>query len=156
MDSLANPRQYGLLVADDEPAVCGILNAWMSYEGFTVWLAANGEEALDLYWRRRESIDVILLDVRMPGLDGPQTLAAIQDVNPEIRCCFMSGDFGTQTEVSLLSMGAAAVIMKPFRLPHVAEVLGQLAAKAPASLPNRKWHFASKERYHEHDQPLPR
>jgi CheY-like chemotaxis protein len=47
-----------------------------------VWLAAGGQEALDLYQRHREAIDVVLLDVRMPGLDGPQTLAALRALNP--------------------------------------------------------------------------
>jgi CheY-like chemotaxis protein len=42
-------------------------------DGFDVWLAANGWEAIHLYRKHRDSIDVVLLDVRMPGLDEPHT-----------------------------------------------------------------------------------
>jgi CheY-like chemotaxis protein len=125
-----NPRKRGLLVVDDEEGVRGVLSAWMRSHGFAVWLAASGQEALELYRRHRETIDVVLLDVRMPGLDGPQTLAGLQEVSPQIRCCFMSGDPGGYTEKGLRDLGAAAVLPKPFRLPEVAQVLLALARKA--------------------------
>src|SRR5205814_4909737 len=114
--SRATPRAYGILVVDDEAAMRGVLNIAMRQQGFVVWLAANGREALDLYRRHRAAIDVILLDVRMPGLDGPQTLAALQEINPHVRCCFMSGDLGSYTEGVLRDFKAAAGLPKPLRL----------------------------------------
>jgi CheY-like chemotaxis protein len=124
----ATPRTYGVLVVDDEGGLRGVLDVGMRQEGFAVWLAANGREALDLYRRHRETIDVVLLDVLMPGLDGPQTLAALQALNPQIRSCFMSGDLGSYTEERLRGLGAAAILQKPFRLAEVAQVLRQLAS----------------------------
>jgi CheY-like chemotaxis protein len=124
----AAPRTPGVLVVDDEGCVRGVLGIGMRRAGFAVWLAADGREALDLYRRHRESIDVVLLDVLMPGLDGPQTLAALRELNPQIRCCFMSGDLGGYTEERLRRLGAAAILQKPFRLDEVADVLGQLAS----------------------------
>jgi len=124
----ATPRAYGVLVVDDEGALRGLLNVGMRQEGFAVWLAANSREALDLYRRHRETIDLVLLDVLMPGLDGPQTLAALQELNPQIRCCFMSGNLGGYTEERLRGLGAAAVLQKPFRLAEAAQLLRQLAS----------------------------
>ena len=124
----ATPRAHGVLVVDDEGALRRLLDVGMRQEGFAVWLAATGREALDLYRRHRETIDVVLLDVLMPGLDGPQTLAALQELNPEIRCCFMSGDLGSYTEERLRGLGAAAVLQKPFRLAEAAQALRQLAS----------------------------
>jgi CheY-like chemotaxis protein len=100
----------------------------MRQQGFAVWLAAGGGEALDLYRRHRRAIDVVLMDVRMPGLDGPQTLAAIQELNPQVRCCFMSGGLGSYTERGLRDLGAAALIGKPFRLAEVVRALWELAS----------------------------
>ena len=133
------PRQglgqgtYGILVVDDEEDLRALLSIGLRQQGFAVWLAADGHEALELYRRHREFIDVALLDVRMPGQDGPQTLAALYKVNPQIRCCFMSGDFGSHTEEKLRSLGAAAVLPKPFRLAEVAHQLWELANSAKLS-----------------------
>jgi CheY-like chemotaxis protein len=126
----AAPRTYGILVADDEPSVRGVLSVTLRQQGFAVWLAADGWEALDLYWQHAPAIDVVMLDVLMPGLDGPQTLAALQELNPQVRCCFMSGHLGDYTEGRLRELGAAIVLPKPFRLDEVTQVLGELAGTA--------------------------
>ncbi len=124
---LVTPRPHGILVADDEEEVRDVLHDKLRHEGFSVWLAADGQEALDLYRTHCETIDVALLDVCMPGLDGPQTLAALQELTPQIRCCFMSGYLGSYTEERLRDLGAATVFAKPFRVDEVAHVLGELA-----------------------------
>ncbi len=120
-------RQYGVLVADDEADVRDVLHNKLRQEGFSVWLAADGQEALDLYRDHHETIDVVLLDVRMPGLDGLQTLVALQKITPQVRCCFMTGYLGSHTPEKLCDLGAATVFAKPFRLAQVAHVLGELA-----------------------------
>ena len=111
-----------------------MLHDKLRQEGFSVWLAADGQEALDLYRTHRETIDVALLDVCMPGLDGPRTLVALQQLTPQIRCCFMSGYLGNHIEKDLCGAGAARVFAKPFRLDEVANVLGQLARCGNVSL----------------------
>lgn len=113
-----------------------VLHDKLRQEGFSVWLAADGQEALDLYRNHCDTIDVVLLDVRMPGLDGPQTLAALQEITPQVRCCFMSGYLGSYTEESLRDLGAAEFFAKPFRLAEVAHVLGELAG-------SRLWSVAA-------------
>jgi len=132
--SFASPRTYGILVVDDEWTVRAVLSVVLREKGFALWLAANGQEAVDLYRRCHETIDVVLLDVLMPGRDGPQTLAALQEINPRVRCCFMSGDLGRYTERELRDLGAAAVIQKPFRVAEVAQMLWELASEADLSL----------------------
>jgi DNA-binding NtrC family response regulator len=119
------PRAHGILIVDDEAAVRGLLNIGMRQEGFAVWVAADGQEALDVYRRHQEAIDVVLLDVRMPGLDGPHTLVALQALNPQIRCCFMSGELGSYTAERLHELGALAFFQKPFHLAETARVLGE-------------------------------
>jgi CheY-like chemotaxis protein len=137
----ATSRKYGILVADDDENVRRVLDMGMRLHGFDVWLASDGLEALDLYQRHGEAIDLVLLDVRMPGRDGPQTLAALQELNPRVCCCFMSGDLGCYhdeagrcyTEEALRNLGAAAVLAKPFRLNEVAQAVWVLATKTDRS-----------------------
>ncbi len=124
------PGKYGVLVVDDEEPVRALLNVWLRQRGFSVFTAGDGREALDVYRRRREAIDMVLLDVRMPGPDGPATLASLQVLEPGVRFCFMSGEFGKHTEDDLRKLGAAAVFPKPFSLVEVARVLEELASNA--------------------------
>jgi len=141
---LVRSRPYGVLVVDDEAEVRDVLRDKLRQEGFSVWLAADGREALDLYRNHCETIDVALLDVCMPGLDGPQTLAALQQLTPQIRCCFMSGYFGSHSERKLRDLGAATVFAKPFRLDEVAHALGELARNGNFG----PWHSGGSETTH--------
>jgi CheY-like chemotaxis protein len=121
----------GVLVVDDEPLLLGVLQRMLQDRGFTVWLASNGYQALEVYQSHLEDITVVLLDVRMPGLDGPQTLTALRRLNGSVRCCFMTGNMGLYLPDELLALGAAAVFAKPFDLPQLAEALWQLAVPGP-------------------------
>jgi CheY-like chemotaxis protein len=113
----------GVLVVDDQAGIRELLALSLRRDRFAVWVAAGGREALDVYREHRDAIDVVLLDVNMPAFDGPQTLRALQQLDPHVRCCFMSGDLGGYTEGGLLGLGAAAVLRKPFRLADVARTL---------------------------------
>jgi CheY-like chemotaxis protein len=123
------PPKYGVLVVDDEAYVRGVLDVGLRREGVAVWLAADGRAGLDLYRQHSQEIDVVLLDVQMPGLDGPQTIAALRELDPGLPCCFMSGNLGKYTELYLLDLGEAAVLPKPFRLDEVAQLLEETARK---------------------------
>src|SRR5947209_6919317 len=96
----------GILVVDDEPALRSLLKTVLQRKGFAVWLADGGCAALDIYRERQAAISVVLMDVRMPDLDGPHTLAALQRINPAVACCFMTGYAGEYTPEGLLALGA--------------------------------------------------
>ena len=102
----------------------------MERQGFAVWLADGGRSALEVYARHQAFVSVVLLDVRMPDMDGPQTLAGLQRINPAVLCCFMSGDFGMYTPESLLGLGAVRLFDKPFRVEDLAASLWQTAQLA--------------------------
>jgi CheY-like chemotaxis protein len=117
-----------ILVADDELVVRSLLGVALRQHGFAVLLAGGGREALDLFRRHGGGIAVVLLDVRMPGMDGPQALAALRELDPSIPVVFMSGDTGSYDVEDLEAMGAAAVIAKPFgSLEGLARTLRQAA-----------------------------
>jgi anti-sigma B factor antagonist len=121
----------GFLVVDDETAVLCVLAARLRIEGFKVWLAGHGHQAIELYQRHLEEIAVVLLDVLMPGIDGPHTLTALQKICPTVQCCFMTGNPTPYTEEALLQMGGVRVFRKPFAFTEVIDTLNQLASRSP-------------------------
>jgi DNA-binding response OmpR family regulator len=123
----------GVLVVDDEHFVRTMLQLGLQQHGFEVHVAANGREAIALYRERREQIALVLLDIQMPDLDGPQTLHALHALNPGVLACFMSGDMGCYDPHELLKCGAARVITKPFYLAQLAKVLRLLLRGEPAN-----------------------
>jgi CheY-like chemotaxis protein len=118
-----------VLVVDDDDAVRTLLRAALPLFGLAGLFAASGEEAVEVYRRLGSSVDLVLSDVRMsPGLDGPQTVAALQMLNQSLRFCFMSGDSGGYSTADLLALGAARVFHKPFpNLKALAFELRELA-----------------------------
>ncbi|VTS00647.1 response regulator receiver protein : Response regulator receiver protein OS=Desulfococcus oleovorans (strain DSM 6200 / Hxd3) GN=Dole_1357 PE=4 SV=1: Response_reg [Gemmata massiliana] len=132
--ALGRVRRGGLgcdvLLVDDEPAVRAMLNFVLRLHAFTVRVAASGEEALELYRAHRGTVEVVLLDVQMPGLDGAQTLAAIRATDPGARCVFMSGHTGRYSHADLLALGAERVLQKLFSsLDQLIGVLGEVARR---------------------------
>ena len=124
-----------VLVVDDEPVVRAVLCLGLEGSGFRVLQAANGQEALTTYRQHGRDINLVLLDVRMPGLDGPQTLRALRDIDPAVRCCFMTGDAGGYGQAELLRLGAGCVLGKPFKVEEVVAALREVLATAPDTEP---------------------
>jgi two-component system, OmpR family, response regulator len=120
----------GVLVVDDEPLLRRLLSAILQGHGFSVWLADGGRQALDVYRQHHAAISVVLLDVRMPDMDGPQTLGALQRINPAVVCCFMSGQTGDHTPEGLAALGAVRLFAKPFHGDELALALWQTAQLA--------------------------
>jgi CheY-like chemotaxis protein len=127
--------KLGVLVVGDEHLVRVTVQLGLERNGFEVWLAANGREALRLYRRHRDHIAMVLLDACMPGLDAPATVDALRKPNPEVRVYFMSYDTGGCEPEELRQRGAAYVIAKPFLVNEMANILGLLAKGMSADVP---------------------
>jgi len=119
------------LIVDDDPMLLMLLRVALQREGFIVWTAASGRAALELFGQQQQRISLVLLDVRMPDLDGPQTLAELQRLRPSLVCCFMSGHTGSYSPQELRARGARYLFDKPFRLEEVSSVLRLLAQECP-------------------------
>jgi DNA-binding response OmpR family regulator len=127
-------QRRGVLVVDDEPALRDILRAHLQHLGFHVWTAANGEEALDHCCDHSGEIAVILLDVQMPGLDGPQTFDGIRELAVDIPVCYMTDDPGDPKPNTFVLQGARHLFCKPFRMDEIARVVCILAAEVISRL----------------------
>jgi CheY-like chemotaxis protein len=98
-------------------------------QGFAVWLAATGRQAVQLCQQVGEQIDLVLLDVHLPWLDGVQTLDTLRQVNPRLRGCFMSAHPGNYTH-ELAQWGVERFIAKPFETAKLIEDITSVLAAA--------------------------
>jgi CheY-like chemotaxis protein len=122
-----------VLVADDDKYVRHLLGVVLQLTGFEAVPAASGREALSRFLRHPRAVAVALLDVRLPGWSGPQTLAVLRRFDPRLVCCFMTGDPFPYTEADLLTAGAERVFRKPLVVSEVAATLRRLTGLAGPS-----------------------
>ncbi len=130
----AGPSPEGLdlhvLAVDDEPFNRRLVAAQLAgIPGLTVTLAAGGEEALARFAER--PADLLLLDARMPGMDGPALLAALRAKAPGIPAAALTAQAGPETEAALRAAGFDEVLCKPFGQEALEALVGRLAARRP-------------------------
>lgn len=116
-----------ILVIEDEKDILATLQEFLELEGYHVEVAKNGLEALDLIHTRGEPPDLILLDMRMPVLNGWQFAAALRDrygCAPPILVMSAAPD----TAARAAEIGATAWVSKPFGLDELAEKIKTYAA----------------------------
>lgn len=124
-----------VLVVDDHAGFGEMLRVVLRHHGLTVHLAGEAGQAVEAFRARLGRIGVVLMDVHMPGTDGPATLALLREIDPSVRCCFMTGATDGYTSASLLELGAWHVFPKPLPPPaRLARLLREVieAAEQPA------------------------
>jgi two-component system nitrogen regulation response regulator NtrX len=100
-----------LLVVDDERSIRDILAQVLGYEGYQVTTVSSGGEALNTY--RQRAFDLVLLDVKMQGIDGLDTLSQLRQLDPEARVVMISGHGTIATAVQAVKVGAFDFLEKP-------------------------------------------
>ena len=100
-----------ILVVDDDEAIRRSLEKILRYEGYEVVPAANGSQGLNL--ALQESPDLILLDIKMPRMDGMEVLAALFDQGTHAPVIMISGHGNIATAVEATRLGAFDFIEKP-------------------------------------------
>ena len=119
-----------LLVVDDDRSILTLVGAIAQSEGFDVGTTMDGSEAMQLL--RRRSADLVLLDLRMPGITGLEALRAIRDINPQIRVVLMSGHATIDSAVEAVKLGAMDYLTKPFDLQRLRHLLASVREEAAA------------------------
>ena len=106
--------QRRMLIVDDEQDICDCLQQFFSGRGFAVTWAFSGEEALERL--HGESPDVILLDIKLPGLSGMEVLKRLKTFNPHVRVIMVSALDQDDLREQARRYGASAYVTKPFDL----------------------------------------
>src|SRR6185437_2249503 len=127
------PRREGtILLVEDEPAVRAVLRATLTKQGFRVVEAQHGRDALLVWREQRQSIDVVVTDLRMPEMGGRALAAALHEEAPGLPIIFMSGyDEDALPEAEAAGVGAA-VLLKPFATTDLVTRIGEVLEASAA------------------------
>ena len=127
-----------VMLVDDEELVREITARLLRHVDCEVAAFGNGFDAIEHYRAHWQSIDLIILDMVMPLMDGKSTYYDLRRINPNVRVILASGYSVDGEAQSLLNEGVAAFLQKPFRLSTLADMLAQVAlpsvGRAPAGL----------------------
>ncbi|MBU4388659.1 MAG: GAF domain-containing protein [Proteobacteria bacterium] len=118
-----------VLLVDDEEVILEVNKDLLEAIGYQVIIARSGEEAIEVYKKNRDDIDMVLLDISMPGIGGGEAYDRLKEINSDIKVLLSTG-FGIDGEANrILDRGCNGFIQKPFKMNELAgkinEILGR-------------------------------
>jgi DNA-binding NtrC family response regulator len=122
-----------ILVVDDDAGLRLLARSGLQQRGYDVVLAETGDRALEILRDDAHAVDLVLLDLAMPGLPGEKVLEALRKTRPELPVIISSGYASVESQSSWVTAGASAFVAKPYRIQDLAlklrEVLDRVAGR---------------------------
>ena len=114
-----------ILLVDDESMILGVASEMLQILGYTVYPAGSGQEAVSIYAQKNHAIDLVILDMILPGISGAHVLKMIQEINPHVRVILSSG-YSMQGEVQkIMESGCLGFIQKPYNFADLSTIVHQ-------------------------------
>lgn len=114
-------KKSSIMVVDDEQDILIVLGEFLSREGFKVLTASNGKMAIEKM--SEQKIDLVLLDMAMPGLNGIETLRELKKIRPEVSVIMITAYRDAEKVVEAFRLGAYDCIFKPFDLKYLRQAV---------------------------------
>jgi two-component system cell cycle sensor histidine kinase/response regulator CckA len=118
-----------ILLIDDEEMIIKVGAELMQELGYKVLTARSGGEAIDVYQKNVDRIDLVVMDMIMPGMGGGETFDKLKSINPDIKVLLSSGYSIDGQASKILERGCDGFIQKPFNLNQLSEKIQQIIAK---------------------------
>jgi DNA-binding NtrC family response regulator len=112
-----------VLIVDDHETIWDFLIEALQNLGYTVLLAENGLDAVEIYENNPHLVDLVLLDMIMPKAGGHETFYKLRQIDPKAKVLLSSGFVSEEEVHDLLQQGACGFLPKPHRLPVVAQAI---------------------------------
>ena len=135
-----------ILVADDEQSMREFLDIMLKKEGYKVSLASHGEEVLKL--AERDIFDLILMDIRMPKLDGISVLKKVKTLSPETIVIMITAYASADTAIKAMKEGAYDYVTKPFKVDEIKLIIKNALEKKNLQKENILLKQVVRDRYH--------
>lgn len=110
-------QKYRVLIIDDEDGILDLCRRVLGRDGYTVVTANRGEKAIEII--AKESFDLVLSDLKMPGLDGIELLKKVKAISPNTEVIIITGQATIETAIESIKNGAYDYILKPFNISEL-------------------------------------
>ena len=110
-----------VLVLDDEKGLCKDLKEFFDYRGYKVFAATSGSEALSIV--KKEHLDILVLDIKMEGVDGLKVLKEAKEKDPNVKAIMITALRSEDKKKEAFEIGANEYITKPFNYDKVENVI---------------------------------
>ena len=123
------PIHYGyetVLLVDDEQVVLEVAGGMLTSLGYTVIAAINGKDAIEAYEKERDTIDMVILDMIMPGLSGRETCNRLKAIDPSVKILLSSGYNVDGQATEILKIGCNGFIQKPFDMRRLSRKIREI------------------------------
>ncbi len=118
-----------VLLIDDEDMIIDVGQEILKALGYTVLVGRGGKEAIEIYEKRKEEIDIVILDIVMPEIGGGEAYDRMKEINPDIKVLLSSG-FSINGEVTeILERGCNGFIQKPFNIRQLSQRIREILDK---------------------------
>jgi CheY-like chemotaxis protein len=115
-----------ILLIDDELINLEVGGELLESLGYRVYLAGNGQEGLAIYEEKRDEIDMVILDMVMPGISGGETFDRLRKSDPDVRVLLCSGYSINGQAQNILDRGCNGFIQKPYKMSHLSQKIREL------------------------------
>ncbi|MBA4418012.1 MAG: hybrid sensor histidine kinase/response regulator [Syntrophus sp. (in: bacteria)] len=115
-----------ILLVDDEKAIIDVTRQILERLGYKVFIARSGREAIEVFKKERGSIDLVILDMVMPGIGGAETFYGLKSVDPGVRVILSSGYSINDEALEIMKEGCRAFIQKPFKIDQLSGKLREV------------------------------
>ncbi len=139
------PPRTRILVVDDEEIVRESLAGWLEKDGHAVTTAADGPTALEHL--KAEPCSILLVDMKMPGMDGLQVLQAAREIQPGLTCVIMTAYATVETAVHAMKLGAFDYLVKPFDPDELSMMIQKIVAQQTLARENELLRQALKREF---------
>lgn len=118
------------LVIDDQQALLSVAEDMLTARGMQVLLANNGPQAIDLFLAYHDEINVVLLDFKMPHMNGDEIFARLREINPNVQVVISSGYSEEETSDFFSKNPDVLFLQKPYRFHTLVETIATALAQA--------------------------
>ncbi len=115
-----------ILLVDDEQMILEVSRELLESIGYRVYTAGRGQEAIAVYMEKGNEIDLVLLDMIMPGMSGGETLDRLREINPDIKVILSSGYSINGEARKIMGKGCNGFLQKPFQLEQLSSMVREV------------------------------